>query len=191
MDLPARFEDAWQHTKGEGVVVAVIDSGVEPSGDLQGAVLEGFSVDGKGPGNEDIDRKAYHGTVMSTLIAGRGTGPGVMGFAPEAKILPVQVPVLNQHEYTAEALTKLAALPDPPEVVNMSYGAFGKCSPDEQAAVNAAIAKDMILVAAIGNVHSTSRGYDHERTPASCKGVIAVGAYGFFGNEASGPTIKM
>lgn len=176
-------EQIWEkHTRGEGVVVAVIDTGVHPGGDLEGAVLEGFNIKGTGPGNVGDD-KAFHGTTMATEIAGRGTGQGVMGVAPEAKILPVKLPDASQSSYTADALTKLTELDDPPEIVNMSYSGAGFCSPDEQQAVRAAVDKGMILVAAMGNDHN---GQELPATPASCKGVISVGAFGWFGNKANG-----
>ena len=88
-------EQAWQTTKGEGITVAVLDTGVEADHpDLAGNVLPGKDLVGFGA--EPGDRAwARHGTAMAGIIAGHGHGPGdadgVLGIAPEAKILPVRV----------------------------------------------------------------------------------------------------
>lgn len=180
-------DKAWTHSKGAGVVVAVVDSGVDPTGDLAGAVLPGFAIDG-GRGDSDLDKQNHHGTMVATYIAGRGTGQGVLGMAPAAKILPVRIPTEGQAEYTAQVLDKLAAMPDPPEVVNMSYAETNDCTPEDEAAIKKATDKGMILVAGMGNEHSS---VDYARRPADCPGVIAVGAYGYFGNLSDGPDLRM
>lgn len=83
-----RIAEAHKITQGEGVTVAVIDTGFDQNHpDLQGALLQGASASGvAGDPNG-------HGTGMATLIAGRGHGPGnqdgVLGIAPKAKILPI------------------------------------------------------------------------------------------------------
>ncbi|MEV8212009.1 S8 family serine peptidase, partial [Streptomyces sp. NPDC079189] len=86
---------AWQTTKGKGITVAVVDTGVDDSlPDLAGQVLPGKDLIGFGAGRGDRSW-ARHGTAMAGIIAGRGHGvgraDGVLGIAPEAKILPVRV----------------------------------------------------------------------------------------------------
>ncbi|MGW9367923.1 S8 family serine peptidase, partial [Streptomyces albidoflavus] len=88
-------EDAWRTTQGEGVTVAVLDTGVDADHpDLERNVLDGKDLVGFGAGPGDRPW-ARHGTAMASVIAGHGHGPddgdGVMGVAPEAKILPVRV----------------------------------------------------------------------------------------------------
>lgn len=88
-------EEVWQTTKGGGVTVAVLDTGVESDHpDLDGNVLTGKDMVGFGAGPGDR-AWARHGTAMAGIIAGHGhgsgNGDGVMGIAPEAKILPVRV----------------------------------------------------------------------------------------------------
>lgn len=167
------LEDVWKKSQGAGTTVAVIDTGVNASfGDLRGAVLPGFGVGTGGDGRRDTD-PAVHGTRMADDIAGRGSGFGLLGVARQAKILPVAAPDLSDVA-TIEALTRLTALADPPDVVNMSYGAVGACTADLQRAVQAATAKGMILVASAGNQGSTTNASQH---PANCVGVVAVGAF--------------
>jgi len=165
--------DAWKISKGAGVTVAVLDSGVKASvGDLRGAVLPGFDSSGPGDARTDPDG---HGTSMAVEIAGRGSNPGMLGVAPAAKILPVVVPIQNENDYTVVALNKLSASAHPPQVVSMSYGEAGACPTDLQAAIKKAVDKGMILVASAGNEGSST---NQSQSPANCAGVVAVGAFG-------------
>ncbi|GAB3548225.1 hypothetical protein GCM10027404_11720 [Arthrobacter tumbae] len=70
--------EAWEDTKGAGVTVAVIDSGVDGSHpDLQGVVTGGTDVSGAGApdGQRGIGEVPEHGTLVASLIAGRGHEP--------------------------------------------------------------------------------------------------------------------
>jgi membrane-anchored mycosin MYCP len=67
--------EAWKVSQGEGVKVAVIDSGVDASHpDLAGAVVGGTDVSGAGSANgqQGIGQTPEHGTLVATLLAGRG-----------------------------------------------------------------------------------------------------------------------
>jgi len=77
-------EKVWKASQGEGVTVAVVDSGVVASHpDLLGQVLPGKDFSGDGDPHKDEDG---HGTGMASLIAGHGHGvngsSGVVGLAP-------------------------------------------------------------------------------------------------------------
>lgn len=173
---------AWPISKGAGVTVAVLDSGIKGSfGDLRGAIVPGFSVGAAGNGETDTD-PAMHGTRMADEIAGRGTGFGLLGMAPAAKVMPVVVPTQAGNAATVTALNRLAALPHPPQIVNMSYTAPEPCSDDLQTAIAQAVAKGMILVAGAGNEGASGNSSD---SPANCAGVIAVGAVDDNGNAWS------
>ena len=79
----------WKQTRGAGVTVAVIDTGVDrASADLAPNLLPGKnSYDGNG----DTADTAGHGTVIASVIAAPAGNGGYIGIAPEAKILPVKV----------------------------------------------------------------------------------------------------
>ena len=81
-------EQAWKVTKGAGVTVALVDSGV----DGEVAELRGRVISGPNMGSVEFDRQdpgaGLHGTAMASLIAGAGDGEGgLLGIAPEARIL--------------------------------------------------------------------------------------------------------
>ena len=88
----SRLDIAAAHrvSEGEGVTVAVIDTGVYTDrADLKGAVLPGFDVTASGAGLED---ELGHGTAMAGIIAARGQSGdrGLLGMAPRSKILPIR-----------------------------------------------------------------------------------------------------
>lgn len=164
----------WSITKGAGVTVAVVDSGVDATvGDLQGALVPGFTVSGSSGSPDTEHESSGHGTRMAVVIAGRGTDPGIIGVAPQAKIMPIYMP--DSDADVASILNRLIAMPSPPQIVNMSFGAAGSCPSDIQAAVATAVAKGLILVSSAGNEGSTTNDSEY---PSNCTGVIAVGAFG-------------
>ena len=85
-----RAEQVWRKSKGRGVVVAVIDTGVQADHpDLKGRVLKGRDF-------VERDRNAAdrngHGTHVAGVIAAKaGNRRGIAGLAPKARILPVRV----------------------------------------------------------------------------------------------------
>lgn len=94
--LDAQHFDAdsiWRLTQGQGVTVAVIDSGVDATHpDLAGQVLPGtgFIGDPKDTGQSDISSDS-HGTAIAGIIAGTGTaqgGSGMIGLAPAQRSFP-------------------------------------------------------------------------------------------------------
>lgn len=167
-------EKVWKTSEGAGVTVAVVDSGVDAShSDLAGQVLPGKDFTGSGNPHEDEDG---HGTGMASLIAGHGHGPsgsaGVMGLAPEAKILPVRVYTTEDKIDTQSWVTGVRyAVDQGASVINLSLGDDGAYPGSKAAqAIEYALDHDVVVVSATGNDAGTVT------YPAALPGVVAVSA---------------
>ncbi|MFF1543193.1 type VII secretion-associated serine protease mycosin [Streptomyces sp. NPDC058291] len=191
-------QQVWQTTKGRGITVAVLDTGVEADHpDLAGNVLAGKDMVGFGaqPGDRAWAR---HGTAMASIIAGHGhgadNGDGVLGIAPEVKILPVRVILEDGDPQRTKARnTRGNALADGirwaadqgADVINLSLGddsASAHPEPAEDEAVQYALKKGSVVVASAGN--GGEKG-DHISYPAAYPGVIAATAVDRYGTRAS------
>jgi type VII secretion-associated serine protease mycosin len=168
-------QKAWRVSTGGGVIVAVIDSGVSADHpDLAGQVLPGIDlVDEGGDGTADA---VGHGTTVAGLIAGRSDdGEGVLGLAPDAKILPVRVLDAENKYNDAKVVAQgvVWAVDHGATVVNLSLGG-GLPSPALAEAIDYAFARDVVVVACVGNV--LPNGPTSVWHPASEPGVLAVTA---------------
>ncbi len=166
-------KDAWKVSTGSGVVVAVLDSGVDAAHpDLAGQVLPGVDLVDGGDGRED---PVGHGTTVAGLIAGRADdNTGVAGIAPGAKILPVRVlDKLNKYDDPAVIAKGVRwAVDHGATVLNLSLG--GALRSDAIAeALRYAADRDVVVVACTGNV-ATDPSIREVWYPAREPGVIAV-----------------
>ncbi|WP_225822049.1 type VII secretion-associated serine protease mycosin [Streptomyces naphthomycinicus] len=192
------LDEAWRTTKGGGVTVAVLDTGVQADHpDLAGNVLPAKDMIGFGAGPGDRNW-ARHGTAMAGIIAGHGHGPGnadgVMGVAPEARILPVRVILEDGDSARAKARTTRGnALADGirwaadhgADVINLSLGDDSDSAhpePSEDEAVQYALKKGVVVVASAGN--GGDKG-DHVSYPAAYPGVVAATAVDKYGTRAA------
>ncbi|RSO02627.1 peptidase M8 [Streptomyces sp. WAC 06783] len=164
-----------QESTGKNITVAVIDSGVNGSHpDLRGSVLPGKSFAVKG-GPADQESEDDHGTAMAALIAAHGHGPnnadGIMGLAPDAKILPIRTKDYDDTFHGNGFAAPLRyAVDHGAKVVNMSF-VQARADDEEKAAISYALEKDVLIVAGMGNDGSGTPQY-----PAAAPGVLAVGA---------------
>jgi type VII secretion-associated serine protease mycosin len=169
------FIRAWELSRGAGVTVAVVDSGVDArTPQLAGRVDAGIDVlDGHGPADTDC---IGHGTAVAAIIAAAPlAGSGFVGVAPAARILPIRQTDAG-HEGSASGLADgiRAAVDRGARVVNVSVTTSAP-SRRLQQAVEYAAAKDVLIVAAAANDAQTGNPRTY---PAAYPGVLGVAAVG-------------
>lgn len=184
------LDELWNQSKGKGVKVAVIDTGVDTVNpqltDAVDAKLGANFLPAKNSKGEKIDRgrsdgttdTVGHGTRVAGIIAARPMkGTGFVGLAPEATIIPVKQ---NDAEGDGTA-QKLAAairyaIRVKAQVINISQDTSNAVEPAEDLhrAVHEALAQKIVVVASAGN---DGLGGNVKKTyPASYDGVLAVAA---------------
>ncbi|WP_203769579.1 S8 family serine peptidase, partial [Actinoplanes nipponensis] len=165
---PLGVEQAQRISQGAGVVVAVLDSGVDARHqDLRGAVGAGRQVvQNKPAGNLDT---VGHGTGMAGIIAGRGhgDGAGVLGIAPRAEIMPITP--ANDAYFVGQGIRWAAG--HGAKVIVLAFAIDD--GENLRAAVSEAAAADVVLVGTSGN--SGDKGNEPEY-PGAYPQVLTVGA---------------
>ncbi|MGY0057982.1 S8 family serine peptidase [Streptomyces sp. LZ34] len=173
----------WKVSRGQGIKVAVIDTGVNTSlPELNGQVLTGRDASAQ----EDSDG---HGTNMAALIAGTGSGGGIQGLAPGVKILPVKVAVDPKSDSADSALSKAIryAASRNAQVINISMSSTGASNQysETRLAVEYALKRGSLVLAGSGN--DGDKG-NFPSYPAAIPGVVGVGAIDRDGNVAKWST---
>jgi subtilisin family serine protease len=175
-----RISEAWSITRGAGVTIAIIDTGVDGNHeDLRGAVVGGTDVSGIGSpdGQTPVGSSPAHGTMVASLAAGRGHdgGDGVIGSAPGASVLSVSMSfgntIIPADEQIAEAV--IWAVDNGADVISLSLTRNTREWPVSwDRAFGYAEDNDVVVVAAAGN---RSAGTEVVGAPATMPGVLTVG----------------
>ncbi|MGA4542732.1 type VII secretion-associated serine protease mycosin [Uniformispora flossi] len=165
-----KIDEAWQISRGNGVTVAVVDTGVDATHpDLIGQIAGAPLGDGDNNG---------HGTVVASIIAGSGVnggGQGVWGVAPKAKVLSFRVPDTPKSGiFDPEKLAQTirAAADSQAQIINISIAGTVNY-PDKAAAIQYALDRGKLVVAGSGNASENGRVPVY---PAAYPGVLGVGA---------------
>lgn len=180
--------EAWRVSRGQGVVVAVVDTGVDLTHpDLRGQLVQGVNL--VKPGRSPQDDFGHGTHVAGIIAAATGNGIGVAGVAPGARIMPVKV-LDNTGSGSADVIAAgiRYAADKGADVINMSLGeqigadrvadATG-ANARLSAAVAYAWSKGAVLVAAAGNASAPLCS-----EPAALPNVLCVGALGPDGTRA-------
>ena len=149
--MDADVIEAWEKAKGDGVTIALLDTGIETTHvDLQGNLLAGWDFVNDDDSVNDAEWKydQWHGTHIAGIIAAEeGNGIGVAGVAPEAKILPLKI-FQSGTAYTSDIISAIEyAELCGAKIANCSWGTLY-----DNPALEAAIENSsMIFVCAAGN----------------------------------------
>ena len=170
------FTSAWESSQGEGVKIAIIDTGIDsthPS--LQGAVVGGTDMSGLGStdGQTPVGSNSYHGTMVASIAAGRGESE-IIGVAPKAELLSVSIAFgvegLDTDSQIADGI--IWAVDNGAQVINLSLTRNSVSWPESwDQAFLYAFENDVVVVAAAGN---RIDGTEQVSAPASIPGVISV-----------------
>jgi subtilisin family serine protease len=171
--------EAWQYTKGEGVVTAVLDTGADLyHEDLIENLLPGKNfVNPNKPPQDDNG----HGCHVTGIICASNNDKGIVGVAPKSKVIPVKV--LDEKGFgNLEIVAKGIhwAADQKVDFITMSLG-----SPDAipvvEEAIKYATSKGVVIWCAAGNIGETRQIF----YPAAYPDVVGIGAIDEKFNRAS------
>ena len=170
------IRDAWRVTRGAGVTIAVIDTGMGSPPELSGVVVGGTDLSGAGSsdGRTPVGADSEHGTLVASLAAGRGRGAdsGVIGSAPEASVLAISIGFDGGDSDAQIADAVRWAVDHGADVINMSLTRNTLDWPTSwDDAFTYAADNDVVVLAAAGNRGS---GTAEVGAPATMPGVLTV-----------------
>ncbi len=202
-----KVTNAWlTETGSPDVYVAVLDTGITTHPDLDANVVPGYDMvsdstksnDGDGRDSNPTDsgdwdnsvnphqKSSWHGTHVAGIIAAIDNNFGVLGVAPNVKLIPVRVLatgggteadiVAGLNWAAGIPISGIPANPHPANIINMSIGGEGTClsgSPT-QSALAAIRAKGITVITASGN----DSGEGLSSYPGNCYPTINVAATG-------------
>ncbi|MFG2042289.1 S8 family serine peptidase [Dactylosporangium sp. NPDC048998] len=169
---------AWSLSRGKGVVVAILDSGVSSAAvGLAGAVAAGKDVVTGGPAQSDC---LGRGTALAAIVAARPTsGTGVVGMAPEATVLPIRI-INPQGKVTTKAISDgvNAAVDAGADIILLGTGDVTNAQALRDAVARAA-GRNILVVAPVNDGPSNLPGQPPPAWyPAAYPEVLAVGGVG-------------
>ncbi|HYC87605.1 MAG TPA: S8 family serine peptidase [Thermoanaerobaculia bacterium] len=179
-----RGSEVWPVTRGGGINVVVLDSGIDyEHPDLKPVYAGGANfIDSTKPPLDDY----FHGTHVAGTIAATNNEFGVVGIAPDVKLWSVKVLDQQGKGFDEQIAAGLDWVMSKAQelggrwVVNMSFGASAEGGKLEREAIAKALERNIVLIAATGNNGSANLDY-----PAKFTGVIPVGAVDAEGHRAS------
>ncbi|MCD7910908.1 S8 family peptidase [Bacillus velezensis] len=146
-------EEAWKKTKGKGIKIAILDTGVNANHpDLAGNIKEVADFTGSKSGAEDVQG---HGSHCAGIIAGVENQFGIIGVAPEAELYCGKVLGDNgSGSYDSIAKGIEWAIKKEVDIISMSLGSSTKPPELLHKLIRQAYDKNILIIAATGNENS-------------------------------------
>lgn len=165
-DLPS----TWHYSQGEGIVIAVIDTGCQlDHPDLKNNLLNGYNFVENN--KEPVDENS-HGTHITGILVAENNDIGMVGVCPKAKVMPLQALDKNGNGNMLNISNAIRyAADNGADFISMSFGAPIPV-PQVRSAIRYALRKGVITFVAAGNAGNTRDVY----YPAAYPETIAVGA---------------
>ncbi len=171
LQIPA----VWKKSRGKGITIAVLDTGIDEfHGDLLCNVLNEHSrsFHSGEPTPHDFNG---HGTASSGVAGACDNELGIVGVAPDVKIIPIKVlggSGMGQNDAIERGLKYVWEIRDKVDIVNLSLGSTAPLSNDGHNTIKDLYNYGIIIVAAAGN--DPSKGV---LWPARYDEVFAIGSY--------------
>ncbi|MEU4798532.1 S8 family serine peptidase [Streptomyces sp. NPDC023327] len=165
-------DDLWKASTGQGVKVAVIDTGVSETPSLKGRVQPGKDLTRASGG--PLDDYSSHGTTMAELIVGSGRG-GLKGLAPGAEVISFRVGMGKRFADKPDSVPAAirAAADSEAQIINMSFGdEFMR--PSVKEAVRYAHSRGKLMFASVGNEAEKKSTIDYPAAHPNVTGVSAA-----------------
>ena len=162
--------DAWKYTQGEGVIIAVIDTGCDlDHPDLKDNLLDGYNIIHPERTAEDDNG---HGTHVTGILVGQNNGIGMVGVCPKAKVIPIKALDKDGNgNFTKIACAIRYAVDRKADFIAMSLGCPAPLQ-EVRKAIQFAESSGVVTFVAAGNAGSTKEIF----YPANYKETISVGA---------------
>lgn len=164
------IEKAWDYSQGDGIVVAIVDTGCDLSHeDLKNNLIDGYNFVDNNHYPQDVNG---HGTHVAGTIAASNNTVGMVGVAPNTKIMPLKALSDNGSGSNQDvAAAVIWAADHGAHLITMSLGSEYPFPPLEQA-IDYATKKGCIVFCAAGN-----SGVDTDiQYPARYNSAISIGA---------------
>jgi major intracellular serine protease len=181
--------DIWEDNKGESVVIAIIDTGVDKyHPDLMKSVIGGYNFTTADP-NDYHDRNG-HGTHVAGTIAANQNNTGVVGVAPACKLLILKALDDNGSGYSSWIVNAINYAtdwkgPNGEKVTAISMSLGGPDDINEHQAIKRAVENNVLVICAAGNSGDNDFNTDEMDYPAAYSEVISVGAVDLNFNPAT------
>src|SRR5690606_38397558 len=121
-----RANEAWEQTTGSAdVVIAVVDTGVDPGNpDLAGRLVAGYDFVNR---DDDADDDNGHGTAVATIAAAASDTFGIAGICWHCRIMPVKVLDDDGRGFLSDAAAGIAwAVRNGADIINVSLSSSSR-----------------------------------------------------------------